>query len=670
MLGPLAVWTEDGASVPIPEAKVRALLADLLIHEGRPVPADRLIEDLWGRRLPRNPVATLQTRVSQLRRALEAAEPGGRDLVVWQPPGYRLAVSPDAVDAGRFRVLVERARSTEDAQTRKTLLTDALALGRGPAYADVADEEFARSVAVRLDKERITAQGEHALARLDLGEQPSPVDEIGDLVTRHPLCERLRAVYLRALYLAGRQSEALAAYAELRERLADELGVDPGPELAALYERILRQDPGLQATAPGSTMVDSRAGAVAAPGGASGSTSVPEPGPGSVSDAGSGPGVGSGSAAVSGPVAFAAAPSPTFGLPVALTPLIGRADAVARVRALMAAERLVTLTGPGGVGKTALAVEVARDLPPPVSDGVPGVEAVGFVDFVDLDPATATPADVVETITRELRTAAGVGGELRALAAALASRRLLLVLDTCEHVVDAVATVAEGLLRAVPGLRILATGREPLAVPGERLWPVPPLPVPAPEAAPEVPMGHAAVELFVERVAATVPGFRADADNAAAVATICRRLDGIPLALELAAGRVRGLGVAEVAARLDDRFAIVASGRRAGPTRHRTLRATLDWSWDLLSPPEQAVLRRLSVAEGGWRLPDAIEVAGAGGGDLDVVDALTRLVDRSLVAMTVEPDGPRYRLAESVRAYGLDRLWEAGELAGRRRVST
>ncbi|WP_439680049.1 AfsR/SARP family transcriptional regulator [Embleya sp. MST-111070] len=661
VLGPLAVWTEDGASVPIPEAKVRALLADLLIHEGRPVPADRLIEDLWGRRLPRNPVATLQTRVSQLRRALEAAEPGGRDLVVWQPPGYRLAVSPDAVDAGRFRVLVERARTTEDAQTRKTLLTDALALGRGPAYADVADEEFARSVAVRLDKERITAQGEHALARLDLGEQPSPVDEIGDLVTRHPLCERLRAVYMRALYLAGRQSEALAVYAELRERLADELGVDPGPELAALYERILRQDPGLQATARGSAMVDSRAGAAVAPGrvsdSAAGSGSVPESGSGSGSLSGSGSG--------SGSVAFAAAPAVPVGLPVALTPLVGRADAMARVRALMATERLVTLTGPGGVGKTALAVEAARDAPPPVADGLPGVEAVGFVDLVDLDRATATPADVAATIARDLGLAPGVVGEPRPLAAALASRRLLLVLDTCEHVVDAVATVAEGLLRAVPGLRILATGREPLAVPGERLWPVPPLPVPASETAPEDAMGHAAVELFVERVAATVPGFRLDADNAADVVTICRRLDGIPLALELAAGRVRGLGVAEVAARLDDRFAIVASGRRAGPTRHRTLSATLDWSWELLSPPEQAVLRRLSVAEGGRRLPDVIEVALAGGGDLDVVDALTRLVDRSLVAMTIELDGPRYRLAESVRAYALDRLWEAGELAGR-----
>ncbi|MFE5334062.1 BTAD domain-containing putative transcriptional regulator [Embleya sp. NPDC056575] len=658
VLGPLAVWTEDGASVPIPEAKVRALLADLLIHEGRPVPADRLIEDLWGRRLPRNPVATLQTRVSQLRRALEAAEPGGRDLVVWQPPGYRLAVSPDAVDAGRFRVLVERARTTEDAQTRKTLLSDALAMGRGSAYADVADEEFARSVAARLDKERITAQGEHALARLDLGEQPSPVDEIGDLVTRHPLCERLRAVYMRALYLAGRQSEALAVYAELRERLADELGVDPGPELAALYERILRQDPGLQATARGSVMVDSPVGAAVAPGWVSDSAAKS----GSVRDPGSGSGSGAGSG--SGSVAFAAVASVPVGLPVALTPLVGRADAVARVRALMATERLVTLTGPGGVGKTALAVEAARDAPSPVADGFPGVEAVGFVDLAELDRA-ATPADVAATISRELGPAPGVGGEPRPLAAALASRRLLLVLDTCEHVVDAVATVAEGLLRAAPGLRILATAREPLAVPGERLWPVSPLPVPVSEAAPEEAMGHAAVELFVERVAATVPGFRLDADNAADVVTICRRLDGIPLALELAAGRVRGLGVAEVAARLDDRFAIVASRRRAGPARHRTLRAMLDWSWELLSPPEQAVLRRLSVVEGGRRLPDVIEVAGADGGDLDVVEALTRLVDRSLVAMTIELDGPRYRLAESVRAYGLDRLCEAGELAGR-----
>ena len=604
VLGPLAVWTEGGSPVPVPEAKVRALLADLLTSEGRPVSVDRLVADLWRERLPRDPAAALQTRVSQLRRALGDAEPGGRELVVRQPPGYRLAVPADAVDAGRFRALVARARATGDAWERAALLADALALWRGPAYADFADLEFAGPAAVRLEEERLAAVEEHARARLDLGEHHTVAAELGDLVARHPLREGLRAVQLRALYQSGRQSEALAAYAELRVLLADQLGVDPGPELVALHAAMLRQDPGLRATVPA---------------------------------------------------------RPPSNLPTALTPLIGREEAVAEVRALLADHRLVTLTGPGGVGKTRLALAAA---------GVAGAFADGVwsVELAGLDRATATPAAVADLVAsvlglRDEVSATVPGDPVDRLGGALAPRRLLLLLDNCEHVVAPVAAVAETLLRAAPGLRVLATSQEPLVIPGERLWPVPPLPAPGPGVPPEELESFGAVRLFAERAAAASPGFRLGPENAAAVTAICRRLDGVPLALELAATRVRALGVAELAERLDDRFAVLATGRRGGPARQQTLRAMIDWSWEPLSPFERAVLRRLAVHADGFTLAAAEATAGdapAVGGDF--LHALSRLVDRSLVVATDGPDGPRYTLLESVRAYGLDRLREAGEL--------
>lgn len=313
VLGPLAVWAGGGGGrawktggqpVPLPELKVRGLLADLLVHAGRPVAASRLIDDLWGERLPANPTNTLQTRVSQLRRALEQAEAGGRELVVSQPPGYALRVEPEAVDAGRFRELVTQAGAAWDPRTRAGLLADALALWRGPAYADFADEPFARAAIDRLEEERMAALEEQAEARLELGEHSRLVGELAGLVTEHPLRQRLRAAYLRSLYRAGRHSEALESFGDLHDRLV-ELGLDPAPELVALHKAILRQDPAL---------------------------------------AGPGP----------------APPTPRTNLPAALTGLVGREDAVREVSARLASGRLVTLTGPGGVGKTALAVEIGR----------------------------------------------------------------------------------------------------------------------------------------------------------------------------------------------------------------------------------------------------------------------------------------------------------------------
>ncbi|MEV0230038.1 BTAD domain-containing putative transcriptional regulator [Nonomuraea sp. NPDC050786] len=560
MLGPLEIWSEDGSPVRVAEPKVRALLADLLAHGGGPVSADRLIDDLWGARPGRNPVGTLQARVSQLRRSL--GDPGS---VVREPAGYRLALVDS--DALRFQSLVERR--SPDLRQRAAELEQALRLWRGPAYADFADAGFARAEAARLEEARLTALEEQAEVRLELGE---PVD-LGDLVARHPLRERLVASHMKALYRGGRQSEALDAYGEVRQRLGEELGLDPSPALTQLHQLILRQDPSL---APRDQTHGSPTGM----------------------------------------------PAPRTNLPAPLTELIGREAELAGVRALLTASRLVTLTGPGGVGKTRLALAAAADVAD-FPDGVWLVELAGAVD-------------VAETVAAVLgvRDDSAVALAPR-LAGALAGKRMLLVLDNCEHLVQQVADLVSALLRAAPGLRVLATSQEPLGVTGEHVRVVPPLPEPE------------AVRLFTAR---------ANVEPSETVATVCRRLDGIPLALELAATRVRALGVQELADRLDDRFRLLSAGTRDAPARQRTLRAMIDWSWELLSDPERVVLRRLAVHADGCTLDAAEEVCAEPG--VDVLDTLARLVDRSLV---VRVPGPRFRLLESVTAYCVERLREAGE---------
>jgi DNA-binding SARP family transcriptional activator len=243
VLGPVTAWTDDGQAVRIPDRKVRALLADLLLHAGRPVAAATLIDDLWGDELPVNPTATLQTRVSQLRRALDEAEPGARDLVRTGPAGYLISAAAEELDSGRFRALATRARQTGSAQMRAATLADALTLWRGPAYADVAADAFARAAIDRLDEERLAVQEAYAEARFVLGEHEELVAELAELVARNPLRQRLRAVQLKALHQAGRQAEALASYADLRDRLRDELGLDPAAELVALQQTILTSEP-------------------------------------------------------------------------------------------------------------------------------------------------------------------------------------------------------------------------------------------------------------------------------------------------------------------------------------------------------------------------------------------------------------------------------------------
>lgn len=565
VLGPVAAWTDSGEPVTVPGLKVRALLADLLLHEGRPVPADRLLDDLWGDDLPGNPSGTLSAKVSQLRRAFEDAEPGSRALVMSGPAGYSLKVDSATYDALQFTAYLEQGR-----------LEEALALWRGPAYADFADEGFVSATVARLSELRLGAQESWH----------TDVSALAALVAEHPLREKLRAAHIRALYQAGRQSEALESYEQLRALLADELGLDPSPELVALQHSVLTQE----------------------------------------------------------------LPARRNNLPAQLSELIGRQEALGEIGRRLSADRLVTLTGPGGVGKTRLAIAAATEAAGRFRDGVTLVELAGIApDALDV---TGSLTDALQ-VALDLRDVGG-GDVVDHLADVLGER--LLVLDNCEHVISEAAALTDRLLASAPALRVLATSREPLGLTGEAVWNVPTLAVPSLSGSLEELKESTAVQLFVARAAAADRSFVLDSASASAVAVLCRRLDGIPLALELAATRVRALGVTGLVSRLDDRFRLLATGHRGAAPRQQTLTAMIDWSWELLSPDEQVVLRRLAVHADGCTPEAAEAVCG-----VDVLDVLVRLVDRSLVVPVAGADGMRYRLLESVAAYCVDKLHKAGE---------
>ncbi|SHJ42676.1 Predicted ATPase [Nocardiopsis flavescens] len=581
VLGPLEVRTGGGDPVAVPDTRVRALLVLLALARGRLVPAERLVAALWGDRPPARPAAVLQARVSQLRGALERAEPGGRALVRHRPPGYLLDGAD--LDLDRFGDLLHRAR-TAAPPLRADLLARALDLWRGPAASGFADLEGVREDAARLEEHRLTALEDLAQTRLDLGDHAGLAEALAGPAGEHPYRERLHAALVRALYAAGRQGEALARYEDVRARLADDLGVDPGPGLTALHRAVLAQDPAL-APAPG---------APAAPAG---------------------------------------------NLPAPATALVGRDTEVAAVRGLLDRHRLVTVTGPGGVGKTSLALAAARGT---AADPALPVDLAAL----DRDPCTA--------LATVLGVRDGGGGLTDRIAALLRGRPALLLLDNCEHLVDEVAELTARLLAALPDLRVLATSQTPLAVAGEYVFPLAPLEAPADDT-PAALAASPAARLFLARAEAAGARPGTDPDTTAAVAAICRRLDGIPLALELAATRLRHLRAADLAARLDDRFAVLGAGRRDAPARQRTLRAAIDWSWEPLTGPERSLLSRLAVFADGCGPAAAEEVGGA---SLDVLGAL---VDRSLVVASTGPGGTRYRLLESVAAYALERLAASGE---------
>ena len=605
VLGMLEVLVR-GRPVELSGAKPRALLTMLVLHPNQVISPDRLMEGLWGDRPPASAVNTLQGYVSQLRKSLRPATPtGGDQLIETRPPGYRLTIHPDAVDALRFERLLTEGRALlaagEPGQAA-SLLEKALGMWRGPALADFSLEEFAQADIARLSELRVQALEEQLEAQLALGRHAESVGALRGLVDEHPLRERLWGQLIVALYRCGRQGEALRAFTQLRQRLREELGIDPSPALRALEEAVLLQQAGLDWSPP--TTVQARPA------------------------------------------------QPPHNLPAPRSSFIGRDDELNQLEKSLEAARLVTVVGPGGVGKTRLGLEVARRLLGDHADGAWLVELGPIREPALVPRAMAQALGVVEESGRAL---------VDTLARALIGKRLLVVLDNCEHLVCAAAALVDALLGAVAGLRVLATSREPLRVDGETVWRISTLDVPATDdLGPEALMGFDGPRLFVER-AASSGGFVLGADNAAAVGQLCRRLDGIPLAIELAAARTPALGPAQMLGRLDDRFKVLRGGARV-LARHQTLAAAIDWSHDMLGEPERILFRRLSVFAGGFTLEAAEAVCASD--DLarsDVLESLVGLVDRSIV-MTKESGGDmRYDLLETLRAYGAERLAEAGE---------
>ena len=595
VLGPFEAVGDDGRSLDVGGLRPQALLVALALAGGHPVAADQLLDQVWpGEKLPdRN---RLQVQVSRLRRAL------GDDRISSRGGGYALEIPASALDAARFEQLVAQGRAAlqrQDPAGAAGRLRQALGLWRGPPLAEFADTGFAPAVIIRLEEARLAATEDRIEADLLLGLHGELAGETDALVRAHPLRERLWGQLIVALYRSGRQGDALAAYQRARAVLADELGVDPGPELRRLESAVLSQDPALDAPATG----------------------YPAPGrerPGN--------------------------------LPAAPGALVGRRAELEAVASLMQASRVVTVVGPGGVGKTRLAIEVARSRLGSFRHGV------WLIELAPVSEDTGVAGTVAATLEVPPGTGpGGPGGTLERLGEFLSTRQALLVLDNCEHVVAGAAQAVHYLLARCPELRVLATSREGLAVAGESQWPLPPLAV------------DEAAELFLERARAIAPGFQAGGTAMSEVREICARLDGMPLAIELAAARMRALAPGDVLARLSDRFRLLTTGSRTAPPRHQTLRAVIDWSYDLLFDEERRVFERMAVFAGECTLPAAERVCA---GDTvrrdDVADLLARLADRSLVMATQTRQGVRFRVLQTLAEYGRERLAARGDEAAAR----
>lgn len=592
VLGPTRALGPDGGEVALGGARLRALLAALAAGSGRAVPVPELAARLWdGDSAPADEGAAVQALVGRLRRAL------GRDAVESVPGGYRLAADPDDIDVFRFERLAGEgagALADGDAPRAARLLDEALALWRGPVLADLPVRERDPLV-VRAERRHAEARRARLAAETALGRAEHTLPELAALVAASPLDEPLRALQLRALTAAGRRAEALLAYESARTALDDALGTAPGPELRALHAELLR---------------DTEAPVRSAP--------HPAGRPGN--------------------------------LRARLTSFVGREPELLALRADLADGRLVTLTGPGGAGKTRLALEAAEAVAEEWEDGVWLAELAPVREAAQLPQALLTALGVRESV---LLTAAESQGRdpLERLVAHCGHRRMLLVLDNCEQIAAGAAELAHELLTGCPSLTVLATSREPLGVPGERVRAVEPLPL------------DTALRLFGERGAAARTGFSV-AEDPAAAAEVCRRLDGLPLALELAAARLRTLTPRQLADRLDDRFRLLGDARTSRTLRPRqqTLRAVVDWSWELLDADGKAVLRRLAVFCGGFALPQAEAVcADPALHPADVLGVLASLVDKSLVVAAPDGGAMRYRLLETVAEYAAERLAESGE---------
>lgn len=577
LLGPVELQV-DGRTVALGGPRQQALLALLALRPGQLLAADLLVEELWAGDPPEGADTTIRSYVSRLRQSF-----AGTASIERTDRGYILNVPAAAVDALEFERLVKE--SGDDlargaARRARERLAEGLALWRGRPFGEVGGDGALGIAADRLEELRLLANERRIEAELEVGDATDVIDELEGLIREHPYRERLWHHLMLALYRAGRQADALAAYHRAREGLDEHLGIEPGEDLRALEAAILQQ-------------------------------TVPTP----------------------------AAADERPPLPVPASSFIGREAEIVSLETRLQAERLVTLTGVGGVGKTRLALEAARRTASAFDDGVV------FVDLSPLRDAALVPGQVAAALgVREH----GEQDLVELLANHLRTAEHLIVLDNCEHVREATASLVERLLLTSSGLRVLATSRAPLGVPGEAEVPVAPLD-----------LASDAVTLLLARARAARPSIADDPATLATAARICTDLEGLPLAIELAAARARSLSLDDIAERLDDRFRFLVSWRRLTTARHRTLREAMDWSYELLAPAEQALLAGLSIFAGGFSLPAVAEVCTAGDAD-DALLGIEALVEASLLIAEDGPGGTRYRLLETVRAYAVQRLEATG----------
>lgn len=673
VLGTVEIIAADGTTVDLGSPKLRRLLAALLVNAGAVVSVDRLADIVWGDDQPANATGALHNLMSRLRRRIPSEDAPPTLVVHTRAPGYVLELADGALDAQRFERLAEDARSVLASRpdAAAALLDEALALWRGDAYAEFRDDLFARGEAARLDELHAAAQEDRVEVSLRRGQHHEAVTRLELLTARQPLRERPHAQLMLALYGSGRQADALAVYRRYHARVAEELGLEPSDDLRALEERILRNDPEL-----GRPVVTPAPAPSGSPGGSTPPAQTPAPvHPGTVRaehDAGSvhPDAVASRQDHAPGPDGQTASrrPGTTSSAPAGNRPpapeLIGRAALVATVVDALSVDRIVSLVGPGGVGKTSLALRVAAECGPAHGDGTWWCELAS----VETDAAVA---DLTMTVLRaQPRQGMSVNASVVDV---LRHQSALLVLDNAEHVAGGVATLVEAIARSCPDVDVLVTSRERLGLATEHVVTVPPLPVPEPDGPADAGTAAAvpAVALFARRAAAVADGFELTAANVADVAEICRRLDGVPLALELAATRMRSMSPADLVDRLSWRFRVLRGGRRGGVERHRTLRAVVDWSYDLLGAEARLVFERLSVFAATFTLDAAEQVVASVADDidpLDVADVLAELVDASMVVATTAGGPADYTLLETLRAYGRERLEARGEMTAARRA--
>lgn len=582
---------EGEREVPLGHGRPAAVLSLLLLEPGRLHPVDRLVEELWGQAPSPGSAHAIRVYVSRLRASLSRA---GLDesLVVSRAGGYLADLPASAVDLCRFRDLVRRARSTQEHGEALELSETALALWTAEPLSGFAYDDFAVREVERLREMRLDATEIWAGAALGLGRPSDVAAMLADLVEEHPYRERLWALLATARYQEERQTEALETLAAARSALA-EAGLEPAPRLTALETAILRHDRSL-----------------------------------------------------------AVRPAVEDNLPAPVDRFVGRDDEMAEIELRIQRSRLVTLTGPGGCGKTRLAVESARRLL---------ARFGGRVWLVDLAPVSSAAA-----VAEAAADAVGLGRWSHdapgvAIRELLGAQPALLVVDNCEHVIEPSAALVRELLQHCPGVRVLATTREPLRIPGEDVFVTPSLPVPDAQGPVDRSLTADAMTLFVDRTRRAAPGFVLTTEIIPHVAQIVRRLDGIPLAIELAAVRVRTLPVQELARRLDDVFGVLGVGSRTALPRHRTLEAAVSWSNDLLDDAEQELFRRLGVFRSSFGAEAAAAVSVEGSVET-AEQLLAGLVEKSMV-VAVSDDEPRYRLLEPIRQFSMRRLRDAGMVA-------